>query len=174
MNKKPGAKALPPSRLPSGALGITRTRGDLSSLLTVLHIDDDSNDTILLLAAAHKAGARFNLVNVPDGECAMAYLSGAGQYGDRSRYPLPSLILLDLKMPRLTGFEILKWIRRHPDLGRIPVLVLSGSQLQDDMRQAYASGANSYLVKPLGFDSLVGLIQNIDSRWLTSPASPPA
>jgi CheY-like chemotaxis protein len=98
----------------------------------------------------------------------MAYLSGLGQYADRFRFPLPSLILLDLKMPRLTGFEILKWIRTHRTLGELPVLVLSGSQLQDDMRQAYAGGANSYLVKPLGFDSLVSLIQNIDSKWLRS------
>lgn len=98
----------------------------------------------------------------------MAYLSGVEPYADRSLYPLPALILLDLKMPRLTGFEILKWIRGQPQLGKIPVLVLSGSQMQEDMRQAYAGGANSYFIKPLGFDSLVGLIQQIDTAWLAS------
>src|ERR1051326_744762 len=150
MNKKNGAKVLERS-LPSGKLprNPEPTHVNSSLPITVLHVDDDSNDTVLLQAAAHKAGVHFNLINVSDGEQAMAYLSGLGQYADRFRFPLPSLILLDLKMPRLTGFEILKWIRTHRTLGELPVLVLSGSQLQDDMRQAYAGGANSYLVKPL-------------------------
>jgi CheY-like chemotaxis protein len=106
------------------------------------------------------------LQNVEDGERAMAYLSGLGIYADRDRFPLPSLILLDLKMPRATGFEILKWIRKHPELGQLPVLVLSGSELQDDIRRAYDVGANSYLVKPLGFEALVGLVTRINTSWI--------
>jgi len=83
------------------------------------------------------------------------------------RYPLPSLILLDLKMPRATGFEVLQWIRAHPDhLGRIPVVVLSGSEMQQDIQQAYNTGANSYMVKPLGFDALVSLVKSLSSLWL--------
>src|SRR5947207_936056 len=93
----------------------------------VLHIDDDPNDTLLLEAAARKAGAQFRLQNVHDGEAAIAYLSGAGIYADRGLYPLPSLILLDLKMPRATGFEVLQWIRAHSELGQMPVVILSGS-----------------------------------------------
>ena|SRR5438552_7168721 len=175
MNKQNGGKPLRPhggptldSRLPSSGGGskLDRARDISSSPLTVLHVDDDSNDTVLLQAAARKAGAGFNLLNVSDGEQAMAYLNGLGAYADRARYPLPALILLDLKMPRLTGFEILKWIRQQPNLGKIPVLVLSGSQMQEDMQQAYAGGANSYFIKPLGFESLVGLIQDIDTAWL--------
>src|SRR5438874_10668068 len=136
MNKKNGANVLERSSLLSGKLSKNQRRpGANSSLPTaVLHVDDDSNDTVLLQAAVLKAGAHFNLMNVADGEQAMAYLSGLGQYADRSRFPIPSLILLDLKMPRLTGFEILKWIRMHPALGDLPVLVLSGSQLQEDIR----------------------------------------
>jgi len=133
---------------------------------TVLHIDDDANDTILLQAAARRANAVFELTNVPDGEHAIAYLSGTGSYADRRRFPMPALVLLDLKMPRLTGAEILKWIRNQPELGQLPVVVLSGSQLQDDMREAYARGANSYLVKPLGFESLVALVRDMESCWL--------
>lgn len=137
--------------------------------VTVLHIDDDPNDTELLRAAARRAQVPFILHNVEDGEKAIAYLSGAGIYADRERYSMPSLILLDLKMPRATGLEVLKWIRNHPELGQVPVLVLSGSELQDDVKEAFAVGANSYLVKPLGFEALVSLVRSINSVWLASP-----
>jgi CheY-like chemotaxis protein len=138
--------------------------------LTVLHIDDDPNDSELLRAAALKAKARFALRNAEDGDQAIAYLTGTGQYADRRLHPLPQLVLLDLKMPRATGFEILCWLKSQPNLRHIPVVVLSGSQLQEDMHQAYAIGANSYIVKPLGFEALVGFIRNIAAIWLPSPA----
>ena len=134
--------------------------------VTVLHIDDDPNDTALLQAAARKASVNFSLQNVEDGEQAIAYLGGAGEFGDRRLYPLPSLILLDLKMPRSTGFEVLNWVRKHPELGKLPVVILSGSELQEDIRQAYSEGANSYLVKPIGFDALVNLVENISAGFL--------
>ncbi len=106
--------------------------------------------------------------NVGDGEQAIAYLRGQGKFADRAQYRLPSLVLLDLKMPRATGFEILRWIRAHPALNHLPVVVLSGSELQDDIRHAYAEGANSYLVKPLGFDALVGLVRSLAEVWLAA------
>jgi CheY-like chemotaxis protein len=140
--------------------------------LTVLHIDDDPNDTTLLQAATRKAGLKLALRNVEDFEQAIAYLSGAAHYADRTAFPLPSLILLDLKMPRANGFEVLKWIRADPALSHIPVVVLSGSELQDDIRRAYLGGANSYLVKPLGFDALVNLVKNIYTVWLTASQQP--
>ena len=87
---------------------------------------------------------------------------------------MPALVLLDLKMPRATGFEILKWIRNHPTLNKLPVVVLSGSELQDDIRNAYAEGANSYLVKPLGFDALVGLIKSVSAVWLATRVGMPS
>lgn len=136
--------------------------------VTVLHIDDDPNDTTLLQAAARRAGAQFVLFNVQDGEQAIAYLSGCGEYSDRRTFPLPKLIVLDLKMPRATGFEILKWIRDHPELGDLPVMVLSGSDVNEDIRQAYGSGANTYVIKPLSFEALVSLAQSIDAVWLNS------
>ena len=134
--------------------------------ITVLHIDDDPNDTELLRAAASRADIHCVLHNVEDGDEAIAYLSGLGQFADRSIYSIPTLILLDLKMPRATGFEVLKWIRSHPELGKMPVIVLSGSELQEDIRLAYEIGANSYLIKPLGFDALVCLVRNINAFWL--------
>jgi len=106
MKDKNGAKAL------GGRGGARDARTRPSPGITVLHVDDDPNDTSLLQAAARKANVRFLLQNVEDGERAMAYLSGLGIYADRDRFPLPSLILLDLKMPRATGNETLKWMRR--------------------------------------------------------------
>ena len=133
---------------------------------TVLHIDDDPNDTELLRAATRYAKAPFKLENVEDGEKAIAYLDGAGIYANRRLYPMPSLVLLDLKMPRATGFELLKWIRNHPKLGALPVLVLSGSELHDDIRRAYDHGANSYLIKPLGFEALVDMVKDVNEVWV--------
>ena len=145
-----------------------RQTSGVGGTVTVLHVDDDPNDTALLQAASRKANVDFELQNVGDGEQAIAYLRGQGQYSDRARYRLPSLVLLDLKMPRATGFEILRWIRAHPALNHLPVVVLSGSELQDDIRHAYAEGANSYLVKPLGFDALVGVVRSVAEVWLAA------
>ena len=133
---------------------------------TVLHIDDDPNDAELLEAAIRKAKVRFILHNVTDGDQAMAYLNGHGKYADRARFQVPSLILLDLKMPRATGFEVLKWIRNQPALGKVAVVILSGSELQDHIQLAYAAGANSYMIKPLGFNALISLVKDIDTKWL--------
>ena len=140
--------------------------------IVVLHIDDDPNDTALLQAAARSAKLGFRLYNVEDGEQAIAYLSGAAPFSDRTLHPLPSLILLDLKMPRATGFEVLKWVRTHPDLRGLPVVVLSGSELKDDVEKAYDDGANSYLVKPIGFEALVSLVSNINTVWLGALGRP--
>ncbi len=142
--------------------------------MTVLHVDDDPNDSELLASAARKAGVEFSLQNVVDGEQAMAYLSGGGAFADRRKYPLPSLILLDLKMPRTTGFEVLTWLRARAQLGHIPVVVLSGSELRRDRDRAHAEGASSYLVKPLGFEALVALIRDLDSTWLNGNSPTPA
>ena len=150
-----------------------RTESSTESVLgmfpvKILHVDDDPNDTMLLQAASRKANVNFDLLNVEDGEQAIAYLDRQGKYGDLALFPRPKLVLLDLKMPRTNGFEILQWIRSHPELDRLPVIVLSGSELQDDIRKAYAGGANSYLVKPLGFEALVNLVKSINTVWISS------
>jgi CheY-like chemotaxis protein len=131
----------------------------------VLHVDDDPNDAELLRAATRQASAKIMIQTVEDGDGAMAYLAGVGKYSDRDLHPLPNLVLLDLKMPRATGFEILRWIRSKPAIAHIPVVILSGSELRDDMEHAYKAGANSYMVKPLGFESLVGLVKDIGFAW---------
>jgi CheY-like chemotaxis protein len=139
--------------------------------VTVLHVDDDPNDTTLLQVACAKAAVDFELQNIEDGNEVIEYLSGTGKYADRSRYQLPGLVLLDLKMPRATGLDVLKWIRSHSSLKHLPVIVLSGSELQEDMHSAYAGGANSYLVKPPNFDSLVSLVKNIGAQLPITPGS---
>ncbi len=158
-NTKPGTPQ--PGRGGSGGV-----RALQPSPVTVLHVDDDSNDAELLKAAVSKAGADFKLHSVAGGEQAIAYLSGSAPYTAGDRYPRPSLILLDLKMPCISGFDILQWIRRQPQWVDVPIVVLSGSHLQDDIHRAYALGANSYHVKPLGFEALVELVRNISSVWL--------
>jgi CheY-like chemotaxis protein len=75
--------------------------------------------------------------------------------------------LLDLKMPRETGFDMLRWIRKHPEVGNLPVVVFSGSELEADIQRAYAGGADSYLVKPIGFNALIELVKNINVSWLS-------
>src|SRR5882724_2265946 len=164
--KKPANNAALNRRQGSGG-----ARAVASPQVTVLHIDDDPNDTELFRAAVRKANAQFAVHNVCDGEEAMAYFNGRGRYADRLLYPLPKLVLLDLKMPRATGFEVLRWIRNHPEVGEVPVVVFSGSELQDDIQQAYAGGADSYLVKPLGFSALVSLVKNINTAWIAGQVS---
>jgi len=132
--------------------------------VTVLHVDDDPNDTTLLRVACAKADVGFELQNIGDCTEVMDYLNGTGKYADRTRYQFPGLVLLDMKMPRATGLEILKWIRNHSLSKHLPVIVLSGSELQEDMHQAYEGGANSYLVKPPNFNSLVSMVKDIGAQ----------
>ena len=135
--------------------------------VAILHVDDDPNDVVLLEHACRKAGLDLRLHGANDGDQAMAYLSGAAPYSDRAQHPLPGLVLLDLKMPRVSGFDVLTWIRRREKFRRIPVIVLSSSNHDADVKRAYALGANSYLVKPVGFEALVELVRSVYNYWLT-------
>jgi CheY-like chemotaxis protein len=138
-----------------------------NSLPIVLHADDDPNDLLLFKHACQSAHSPFLLESVGDGELAIAYLSGQNNYADRARYPLPALVLLDLKMPRRTGFEVLDWIRAQSPLKRVPVIILTSSKHEADINWTYEHGANSYLVKPVGFEALVQMVQAIEQYWLT-------
>ncbi len=131
----------------------------------ILLAEDDPNDVLLLQRAFQKAGLREQLKIVRDGEQAIEYLAGRGNYADRNRYPLPFMLLLDLKMPGTDGFEVLQWLRAEPSLKRLLVVVLTSSNLQADVDRAYDLGANSYLVKPVEFDQMVNLIQRFEAYW---------
>jgi CheY-like chemotaxis protein len=105
------------------------------------------------------------LKSVSDGDQAINYLRGLNEYADRARFPLPFLLLLDLKMPGTDGFEVLQWVRSQADLKRLLVVVLTSSNLQADVDRAYESGANSYLVKPVEFNEMVNMIQRFEAYW---------
>src|SRR5437588_8590838 len=103
---------------------------------TILHVEDDPNDVLLFQHACRKAGAAMHLESVTDGEDALAYLRGANHFGNREQHPLPSLVLLDLKMGRLNGFEVLAWMRNEEKFRRVPVVVLSSSNHDADVKRA--------------------------------------
>ncbi|MBE9080397.1 response regulator [Romeria aff. gracilis LEGE 07310] len=132
----------------------------------LLLVEDDGNDVLLIQRAFRQANLSIPLTMVEDGDEAIAYLTGQGQYADRATYPLPSLILLDLKLPRRSGLEVLEWLRGQTGLRRIPVVVLTASREHADVDRAYEIGANSYLVKPVSFDSLTATISALNQYWL--------
>ena len=139
--------------------------GAMTSQLTVLHVEDDPNDVLLLQRAFRRAGLTHALQVVTDGDQAVAYLTGQGQYTDRSAHPLPSLILLDLKLPRRSGLEVLAWLRSDPEVKKLPVIVLTSSRLSEDVDRAYALGANSYMAKPSGnYDGLAEMVKNLEQK----------
>ncbi len=134
---------------------------------TILLIEDDANDVFLMQRALRKAEVPNPLQVVGDGDEAVEYLSGTGRYADRAANPLPVLVLLDLKLPRKNGLEVLQWLRGQQALRRLPVVVLTSSKEPADVNRAYDYGANSYLVKPLGFDALLNLVRSLNVYWLS-------
>jgi CheY-like chemotaxis protein len=120
---------------------------------------------LLIKRAFQKAGLGEILKTVHDGDHAIEYLRGVNAYADRALYPLPFLLLLDLKMPGTNGFEVLQWLRSQPDFKRLLIVVLTSSNLQADVDRAYELGANSYLVKPVEFTEMVNMIQRFEAYW---------
>jgi CheY-like chemotaxis protein len=133
--------------------------------IPILLIEDDDNDVLLFRHALEKNNITAPLFVVPDGEEALQYLGRAGRYSDRGRYPFPGVILIDLKMPRIGGLEVLRWLRKHPECAVIPTIVLSASRIPEDVQEAYRLGANSYFVKPIEFEELGGLIRLMHAYW---------
>jgi CheY-like chemotaxis protein len=115
----------------------------------ILLVEDEANDILLLKIAFEDAGIAVPLRVVTDGQMAVDYLSGAGAFADRNKFPTPCLVLLDLKLPRKSGFEVLKWIREQPPLRRIVVIVFTSAEHEQDVAKAYELGANSYVVKAM-------------------------
>jgi CheY-like chemotaxis protein len=133
---------------------------------TLLLAEDLDDDVFIMRRALKAAGVLNPLVAVPDGRELCAYLSGSGQYQDRSTFPLPFLIFLDLKMPYMDGFECLEVISNTADLRQIPVIVLTSSAQEKDQRRAYKAGARTYLVKPPGPRELLAVVASLDPHFL--------
>lgn len=128
----------------------------------VLIVDDDENDLLLVLRAFERSGVRNSVHVAKGGASAMAYLSGEGPFHDRKAHPTPALILLDINMPGVDGFEVLKWIRRQPALAHVPVVMLTASDEIATANRAYQLGATSFLVKPLDFWNAAELMESLN------------
>jgi CheY-like chemotaxis protein len=131
----------------------------------ILVAEDDPNDAFMLKRALKKAGILNPVQLVENGAQALEYLRGDGKYNDRAAYPFPGVIITDLKMPKVNGFEVLKWLKRHPECGVIPSIVLSASILESDVVQAYQAGANCYLEKPNKADGLIHTMKLLFDFW---------
>jgi len=139
---------------------------------TILLVEDNADDAVLVRRAFRNANLANPIHVASDGDQAVAYLSGEGEYRDRERFPLPILVLLDLKLPRRSGFEVLEWLRAQPGLGRLRVVVLTSSKESVDIDRAYELGANSYLVKPVGLEQLIEMVRALNLYWLVLSEPP--
>jgi CheY-like chemotaxis protein len=144
----------------------TRISARASERCVILLVDDNEADVLLTRQAFAAAHITNPLFSVSDGEEAVLYLEGFGPFANRAEFPLPQVVLLDLEMPKINGFRVLKWVRGHEHFKSLPVVVLSGSSDERDVAKAYQLGANSYLVKPSDFDALRGMMQATASFWL--------
>jgi CheY-like chemotaxis protein len=134
--------------------------------MTVLLVEDQATDVLLVKRAFSRANSSTVVQTVSDGDAAVAYLLGEGEFGDRARFPFPHLLLLDLKLPRRSGLEVLEWVRKHGHFHRLPTIMLTSSSEMSDVNQAYDLGVNSYLSKPTAFEDLIRLVQTIDDYWV--------
>jgi CheY-like chemotaxis protein len=127
----------------------------------ILHVEDDENDAVLFAKACERAGLPAQVHRVEAADQAMAYLLGEGVYSDRAVYPIPQLVVLDLKMPRMDGFQFLKWLRQNEKFAALPVLIFTASMSREDKSRAIAEGASSYFIKPSSFDALVKMVEGM-------------
>ncbi|MBV8206567.1 MAG: response regulator [Acidobacteria bacterium] len=132
----------------------------------ILLVEDNTDDADLILRAFERAGVANAIHRVEDGHQAMAYLAGEGKYAERLMYPLPAVILLDLNMPRINGFQFLVWLRTQSEIRRIPVVVLTESKDSASVNRAYDAGANSYLVKPATSEEINRVVEDVERYWV--------
>ena len=138
----------------------------VSSKAIVLYVEDEETDRFLVQRAFVKEGLGPSLRMVNDGQAAIDYLSGAGAYGERESYPLPAVVLLDLNLPEVHGFEVLKWIRAHPSHRNLPVVVFTSSARNEDRDQARELGANQFIQKPGSPPLLQEVARKLYEGWL--------
>lgn len=137
-----------------------------------LLVEDSADDVLLVRRAFLKANILNPLRIVRSGEEAIEYLKGEGRFADRNEFPLPSVILLDLKLPGKDGFEVMQWLSHHPTLSKLTVIVLTHSDSVYDLGRAYKLGARSFLMKPVLFERLAEMMQAVKGHWVWH-AEPP-
>jgi CheY-like chemotaxis protein len=140
--------------------------------LPVLIAEDNEDDAFLLRRALRTTGVEGPVQIVTDGEQVISYLRGEGSFADRQQFPFPGVLFLDIKMPRLGGFGVLEWVHKHPECHVIPTMMFSSSAHPDDVKRAYQSGANAYLVKPATITDLEAVLKKVWDFWLVC-ARPP-
>jgi CheY-like chemotaxis protein len=131
----------------------------------VLIVDDSENDVLLMRRAFKKAEFDLPFQTVTGGEHAISYLLGEGEFNDREKYPLPTVMLLDLNMPGMSGFEVLRWVRGHPTFRRLCIIILSASMRKEDVETSFDLGANAFLVKPADLLDLIDLMKKLRA-WI--------
>ena len=138
----------------------------------ILLVEDNDDDAALTLRALRRNNVANEVVRLADGVEALDYLQGAGRFEGRNRHEVPGLVLLDIKLPRVNGLEVLRNMRADTATGAVPVVVLSSSVEQRDLETAYALGANSYVQKPVDFDRFVDAVGQIGTYWLRLNETP--
>jgi CheY-like chemotaxis protein len=141
-------------------------------LRPILLAEDNSNDVELILAAFQEAQINNEVISTRDGEQALNYLFRRGEYAARTAVS-PALVILDLKMPRVDGREVLREIRAHPELSTVPVVILTSSKEERDLLQTYQLGANAYVVKPVAFGEFISAVSKLGSFWALLNEPPP-
>ncbi len=133
--------------------------------VVILLVENDRDDAMLVAGAFRQLHSAYRLLHVSDGRIAMNYILGLPPYGDRNIFPTPRMILLDLKMPDVDGFQFLQWLRSQPGKERLSVVVLTGSVYSEDIRRAYSLGANSFIVKPVESEKLIKELELALDYW---------
>jgi CheY-like chemotaxis protein len=144
---------------------MTDINGMANGRPTLLVVEDNEDDIFFIDRIFRQIEARCHLKFARDGVEAVEYLAGQGRYKDREEYPIPTMILMDLKMPRMNGFEVLEWMQKRPEIRLIPTVVVTSSTLQDDVTRAYRLGANAVMNKPVDKDSLTQMLKSFHVYW---------
>ncbi len=139
---------------------------------TILLVEDDPDEAELALFGFGQAGNHYDIQLVRNGEEALEFLFATGCHADRPAQRMPSLVILDLDLPRVSGFEVLRQIRQTPEYRYTPVVILTTSDEQSDILQGYQLGVNSYLCKPVDFESFADLLQQVSEYWLCTNTRP--
>ncbi|MBK5276200.1 MAG: response regulator [Desulfuromonadales bacterium] len=134
--------------------------------LTILLVEDNPDHAVLVMRNLEDFKVANKIIHVDDGQAALDYLYGQGEYADRLRFPIPNLILLDLRLPKVDGLEVLREVKENAELKSIPVVILTTSDAERDLVRAYEFGANSFLTKPVDFQEFTNLMRDLGFYWL--------